>query len=100
MRKDSYHSALKSRRIDTILVAYDKQHQYSDHRDKGLYLSSFYFDTRYPRDNYTEIVEEQVEKAYRYASDLKQYFETELEKLNKRCSSQQLNIDTLPKLNG
>jgi len=99
-RKDSYHNALKSHRIDTILAAYDRKHKCGDLEDKSVYLSNFYFDTRYPGDNYAEVIEAQVIKAHRYAQDLRKYYETELEKLDTQTSSEKLDVSSLPKLNG
>jgi len=97
-KKDSLHNALKSHRVDTILTAYNQHFAVGDFKDMALYLSSFYFDTRYPGDNYSDVIEIQVVQAYKYAKKLRQYYEAELIRLDKLCSSAKLNTDSLKNL--
>jgi len=81
---DPEHTFLKSHRVENILAAYDKNHRCGELSDKARYLTSFYFDTRYPGDNYVAVIDDiQMECALRYANALKEYFENELEKLEK-----------------
>jgi len=59
-------------------------------------LTSFYFDTRYPGDNYTnDIDESQVENALLYADILKEYYENELLKLSEATTKEIKALDNL-----
>jgi len=91
-KKDSESRLLKSHAAESILAAYDEQHKVSDLGDKARYLTSFYFNTRYPGDNYAEVVEEQVIKAHKFAMELDDYFVSELELLNQQVNAEKIEI--------
>jgi len=79
---DPEHKNLKSLRAETVIASYDNKHRSGDLSDKARYLTSFYFDTRYPGDNYVDDIDDtQVENALLYADILKGYYEKELKKL-------------------
>ena len=79
------HRHLKSHRVETIIASYDKAHRSGDLSDKARYLTTFYYDTRYPGDNYAEDVDDlQVKNALLYADILKEYYVTELAELDKK----------------
>ena len=98
-KKDPESKWLKSHAVEKIMEAYDPIHKTSDLADKARYLTGFYFDTRYPGDNYSEIVEAQVLKAHVFATDLDVYFTSELEFLEKAIASTMVDVTTLPKVN-
>ena len=78
---DPEHKNLKSHRVETIIATYDQRHRSGDISDKARYLTSFYFDTRYPGDNYMgDIDDAQVDNALLYANILKTYYQGELAK--------------------
>jgi len=76
--KDPHHKQMKSRLVEEILKAYDIQRAASDISIKAKYLSGFYFNTRYPGDNYEEIVQAQAEKAYEFAKEIRAFYEAEM----------------------
>ena len=79
---DPAHKNLKSHRVETIIATYDSQHRSGDLSDKARYLTSFYFDTQYPGDNYVgDIDNQQAEHAHAYADILKSYYQDELKKI-------------------
>jgi len=79
---DPEHRNLKSHRVETVIASYDNTHRSGELSDKARYLTSFYFDTRYPGDNYVEDIDDlQLENALLYANILKKYYEEELQKL-------------------
>jgi len=91
-KKDPESRYLKSHAIELVLAAYDSTHQVSDIGDKARYLTSFYFNTRYPGDNYAEISEAQAEKAHKLAMELNHYFNAELERLDAIAAQETINI--------
>jgi HEPN domain-containing protein len=98
-KKDSAHKALRSHQIETIIVAYDVNHSFGEISDKARYLTSFYFDSRYPGDNYVEeITDAQVEHAFECASRLNVYYQAEWVKVKKLSSAPINGINDLPKL--
>ena len=91
-KKSPEHKLLRSHFVEKILQAYDPEHKTSEIGDKARYLTSFYFDCRYPGDNYTEIEEAQAQRAYKFALELNEYFIAELAKLKEIVDSEQLNL--------
>ena len=97
-KKDPEHKQLKSHAIEKILEAYDEAHKISETGDKARYLTGFYFDTRYPGDNFTEITEAQAIRAKEFSNDLNVYFKAELEALAKTSNDVNLELESLPSL--
>jgi len=97
-KKDPEHKQLKSHAVENILEAYDEAHATSQIGDKARYLTSFYFNTRYPGDNFKEITETQAKRAKQFAEDLDAYFIAELEALIKVASGAGLELESLPRL--
>lgn len=97
-KKDPEHKLLKSHVIEKILEAYDEEHKTSEIGDKARYLTGFYFDTRYPGDNYSEITEAQAKKAKALSDDLEKYFKAEMKTLTNVVNSMELDIKTSPML--
>ena len=92
---DTEHRNLKSHRVETIIASYDSKHRSGELSDKARYLTSFYYDTRYPGDNYAdEIDDTQVENALLYADILKEYFIDEFKKI------EELTVREIPSLGG
>ena len=60
----------------------DDTHKISTLSDDARYLTGFYFDSRYPGDNYAEVEEGQSIKAKECAERLEEYFLAELKDLN------------------
>ena len=86
------HKVLRVHNIDLILEAYNNTEEMSELISKGSYLTSFYFNTRYPGDNYIdEINKVQVERAEEYANCLKSYYEAEIRMFEEK-------VDTAPVL--
>ena len=92
------HKLLKSHSVEKILEAYDEGHKISEIGDKARYLTGFYFDTRYPGDNYTEITAAQAARAKEFAEALEEYFAAELETLLKAVNGTKLDVESLPVL--
>jgi len=69
--------------VEKILEAYDESHKTSEIGDMARYLTSFYFDTRYPGDNYAEISEAQALRAKAFAEELEVYFQAEFDAIAK-----------------
>ena len=97
-KKDPKSAFLRSHFVEKVLAAYDVKHKVSDLADKANYLSSFYFDTRYPGDNYAEIIEEQAVKAHDCAMCLKSYYESELERIQSMVDAENVDTSKLRKL--
>ena len=97
-KKDPEHKQLKSHAVEKILEAYDDTHKTSEIGDKARYLTGFYFDTRYPGDNFSEITEAQAIRAKKFSEDLNVYFKAELEALIKSANDAKLQIESLPKV--
>ena len=86
-KKDPRHKELKSHKVEEIIIAYDALMEFNDITNKARYLTSFYFNTRYPGDNYvSEITDMQVEHAKKCADELKLFFEKELEDIPKNAT--------------
>jgi len=98
-KKEPAHKHLKSHIVEFILEAYDDVHKASDLADKARYLTSFYYSTRYPGDNYSEITESQAQRAKMFAEILEEYFKAELEVLLNAANGITANHESLPKLN-
>ena len=98
-KKDPVHRQLKSHTVENILEAYDETHKVSEIGDKARYLTSFYFTTRYPGDNFAEISEAQAVRAKKFSEDLDVYFKSELETLKKISDGVDLKLESLPPLN-
>jgi len=98
-KKDPEHKLLKSHTVEKILEAYSNAHATNEIGDKARYLTSFYFNTRYPGDNYSEISEAQAKRAKQFSEDLNEYFKAELEAISKTANGVNLNINSLPKPN-
>jgi len=96
---DPYHKLLKSHVIESILEAYDDAHKISELGDKAQYLTSFYFNARYPGDNYAEITEGQAKRAKVFADELYIYFESELKAYEEAINKTTLDIESLQKIN-
>ena len=97
-KKDPEHRQLKSHAVEKILEAYDDVHKTSEIGDKARYLTGFYFDTRYPGDNFTEITKTQAIRAKAFSDDLNVYFKAELEALIKSANDARLQIESLPRV--
>ena len=97
-KKDPEHKQLKSHAVEKILEAYDEAHKTGEIGDKARYLTGFYFDTRYPGDNFAEITEAQAIRAKEFSEDLNVYFKAELEALIKSANDAKLEIESLPKV--
>ena len=95
-KKDPAHKQLKSHMVEKILEAYDEAHKVSVIGDKARYLTGFYFDTRYPGDNYADITEAQAQKAKAVAAELEMYFKAELDALMAAANSTKLELEALP----
>ena len=95
-KTDPEHRLLKSHMVEKILEAYDETHKVSEIGDKARYLTGFYFDTRYPGDNYAEITEAQAVRAGRLAGELEVYFRGELGALAVAADGVTLEIESLP----
>ena len=89
---------MNSHVIERVLEAYDDAHKTSDIADKARYLTGFYFNTRYPGDNYAEISQAQAQKAYAFAMELEVYFKAELLALEEMISSVTVDIENFPRL--
>jgi len=98
-KKNPRHEQLRSHVVESILQAYDETHATSEIGDRARYLTAFYFNTRYPGDNYAEVSEAQAKRAQQFAADLNVYFKTELDELKKNSNGTNLEINTLPPLN-
>ena len=94
-KKDPEHKLLKAHAVEKILESYDVAHKTSEIGDKARYLTGFYFDTRYPGDNYAEVTEAQAERAKKFSAGLDEYFKKELSKLQNACNSAKAEIDSL-----
>ena len=97
-KKDPEHRQLKSHAVEKILEAYDEEHKTSEIGDKARYLTGFYFDSRYPGDNFTGISEAQAKRAKKFSEDLDAYFKTELEALTASSNGAELNLESLPSI--
>ncbi|MCL2378750.1 MAG: HEPN domain-containing protein [Defluviitaleaceae bacterium] len=97
-KKDPGHKQLKSHVVESILEAYDETHATSEIGDKARYLTGFYFNTRYPGDNYTKISEARAKRAKQFSADLDVYFKAELDALTIISNGTTLKIDSLPLL--
>jgi HEPN domain-containing protein len=86
-KRDPHHIQMSSHNVEYILAAYDAVHKTSDISDKARYLTSFYYNTRYPGDNYTDVEKPQAHKAHEFALVLHEYYLTELATLEKVVSS-------------
>ena len=95
---DPFHKLLKSHVIELILEAYDDAHKISDLGDKARYLTSFYFNARYPGDNYSEITEGQANRAKLFAGELEDYFKAELQAYEQAKNNTKLNVESLQKI--
>jgi HEPN domain-containing protein len=91
-KKDPNHIQMRSHNVENILAAYDTIHKVSDLSDKARYITGFYFNTRYPGDNYTDINKAQAEKAYSFVIILNDYFKSELKMLNTSVASEKPNL--------
>ena len=91
-KRDPSHKAMRSHIAEDILAAYDEEHKVSDISDKARYLTGFYFNTRYPGDNYMEVSEAQAKKAYKFAIELRKYFEAEMTKLEEEVDSVKIEL--------
>ena len=90
---DPEHKNLKSHRVETIIASYDNKHRSGELSDKARYLTSFYYDTRYPGDNYADIIDDvQAENALLYSDILKEYFVNEFKKI------EELTVREIPAL--
>jgi len=93
---DPDHKSLKVHRVEAVIASYDNKHRSGELSDKARYLTSFYFDTRYPGDNYaSDIDDTQVENALCYANILKEYYEGELLKLEESIKREVKGLDGL-----
>ena len=72
--------------------------QFAEKSAKARYLTGFYFDTRYPGDNYSDITEAQAKRAQEFAAILEDYFKAELEVLTKTTNVEMSDIGSLPML--
>ena len=97
-KKDPTHKSMRSHRVEDILAAYDEAHKISGLSDMARYLTSFYFNTRYPGDNYSDVTEAQAQKAHQSALELKKYFDAELDRLDQMNADENIDIDGLKKL--
>jgi len=79
--RDPKHEKLRSHKIEEILSAYDNSIKAEEMHVWAVYLSSFYFNTRYPGDNYADIEEPQVARARKYADEFMAYYEQEIGKM-------------------
>ena len=95
---DPDHKQLKSHNVEKILEAYDTVHATSELGDKARYLTSFYFNTRYPGDNYTEVSEDQILKAKACSEALEEYISSELERMEESKGEIANDVETLPKI--
>ncbi|MCL2404404.1 MAG: HEPN domain-containing protein [Defluviitaleaceae bacterium] len=98
VKKYPEHKLLKSHAVEKILESYDEAHTTSEIGDKARYLTGFYFNTRYPGDNFTEITEAQAKKAKQLCEELEKYFVSELEMLIKTSNNVALELDSFPTL--
>ena len=98
-KKDPEHKLLKSHMVERILEGYDEAHKTSEIGDKARYLTSFYYDTRYPGDNYSEATKAQAERAKKFSAELNEYFKAELDKLQVLSNNIKIDLEVLPKLN-
>lgn len=97
-KKDPGHRDMRSHAVENVLIAYDEGHKVSDTADKARYLTGFYFNSRYPGDNYADITEAQAQKAHRLALELRGYYESELVKLKEIAASVKIDLEGLSKL--
>lgn len=74
---------LNSHNVASVLESYNTAHVCSYEGDCARYFTNFYIKTRYPVDDYIEVIEEYIERAEENAQVLYEFYKKEHEKLDK-----------------